>query len=60
MVPPHTISPVKSPIEIDESMIEASHGGTFGIDTKYATIHPFFSTFLKTKQNVMNEALETA
>ena len=35
MAPPHTISPAKSPVEIDESTIEAGDGGTFGIDTEY-------------------------
>ncbi|MCJ1343856.1 hypothetical protein MMC31_002053 [Peltigera leucophlebia] len=35
MAPPHTILPAKSPVEIDESTIEAGDGGTFGIDTEY-------------------------
>ena len=35
MAPPHTISPAKSPIEIDDNMIEIGDDGTFGIDTEY-------------------------
>ena len=35
MAPLHIILPAKSPIEIDKSMIEASDGNIFDIDTEY-------------------------